>query len=260
MDSKARGIVLKSSDYKDNDKIIRLYTLEQGKLSAVMRGVKKHGAKLKIPSQVFCFGEYLLNGRLDGFPVVTGCTVEESFFSLAADTDKFAAAAVVMEIMEKALPDGESNPPVFIQALKTMKELLKATTQGDATQGDGGRVLSRQHTPPSPCVEVILLNFMLSFFRLSGYNLKLEKCAVCGEKSLAERCFDFGAGGAVCRRCASSDAVKISPFASGVMLAAGNCETDRLGTLNLALKGVEEGLSLCKRIAERIFEIKLLSI
>jgi len=62
MDIKVRGIVLKASDYKDDDKLLRLYTLEQGKIGAVMRGVKKAKARLKIASQIFCFGEYLLTG------------------------------------------------------------------------------------------------------------------------------------------------------------------------------------------------------
>ena len=265
MDIKVRGIVIKASDYKDDDKLIRLYTLEQGKTGAVMRGVKKANAKLKIPAQVFCFGEYLLNGR-GSLPTVTGCTVEESFFSLASDPDKFAAAASVMEILDKALPDNESNPPIFIQALKTMKELLKAGT--DACHGDTvPDPACRETCPHDPAADrtvsgqskLILLNFMLQFLKLSGYGLKLEKCCVCGEKNLRERRFDFSSGGVVCRPCAPFDAVKISPLASGVMLAAQRCETDRLNTLSLDVKGIEEGLSLCRQTAERVFEITLKS-
>ena len=125
METKVRGIVVRAADYKDSDKIIRLYTLEQGKLGVLMRGVKKRGAKLKIAAQPFCFGEYLLSGNKD-FPLTTGCTVEESFFSLAADPDIFMAAAAVMEILDKCVPEHESNPALFVQTLRTMKALLKA--------------------------------------------------------------------------------------------------------------------------------------
>lgn len=245
-DFKARGIVLKTSDYKDNDKIIRLYTLEQGKINAVMRGVKKAKAKLKIPAQVFCFGEYLLSGRGE-YPVVTGCTVEESFFSLCRDPDKFAAAAAVMELTEKAVPQSESNPQIFLQILKTMKELLKAGGEGE--DGAAG----------ADC-RVILLNFMLKMFRLCGYNLKLEKCCVCGEKFLRERRFDFGAGGVACKNCAGFGWAGMSPLCNGVMLAAGNCDTDRLGTLRLDAAGVEEALNLSRLIAENVFECRIMSL
>jgi len=273
-DSKVRGIVLKSSDYKDDDKLIRLYTLEQGKIGAVMRGVKKAKAKLKIASQLFCFGEYLLSGR-GSLPTVTGCAVEESFFSLSSDPDKFAAAASVMEIMDKALPDNESNPPVFVQVLKSMKELLK-TTPPLACHGDTvPDPAFRETCPPDPAAvrqhcqlsvvscqlksKTILLNFMLNFLSLSGYGLKLEKCRVCGERNLRERRFDFSSGGIVCRPCAAYDAVKISPLGHAVMLAVQRCETERLNTLNMDINGIEEALSLCKQTAERVFEIALKS-
>ena len=238
MDTKVHGIVLRASDYKDDDKLIRLYTLEQGKIGAVMRGVKKAKAKLKIAAQVFCFGEYILSGR-GSLPTVIGCTIEESFFSLSSDPDKFAAAASVMEITDRALPDAESNPQIFIQILKTLKELLMNFSEVRLK------------------CKTILLNFMLEFLKLSGYGLKLEKCCVCGDKYLRERRFDFSSGGVVCRPCAAYDAVKISPLCNAVMLAVQKCETERLNTLNMDINGIEEALSLCVQTAERVFEITL---
>ena len=44
---KVNGIVVKSSDYKDNDKLVTLVTFELGKITCLARGVKKPNAKLK---------------------------------------------------------------------------------------------------------------------------------------------------------------------------------------------------------------------
>ena len=249
-DIKTRGIVLKTSDYKDNDKLIRLYTLEHGKITALARGVKKANAKLKIPAQVFCFGEYLMTGNIGGggaFPVMTGCTVEESFFSLASDPDKFSAAASVMELVDKALPQGERNPAVFVRALKTMREFLRAHAYYDG-EGDSRKAC-----------KTILLNFTLEFLGLSGYNPRLEKCCVCGESRLRERSFDFSACGAACKRCAGYNSAGMSALCHGVLSAAQRCGAERLDTLNLDAKGLDEALALCKQIAEYVFEIKILS-
>jgi len=243
-----RGIVIKSLDYKDDDKIVRLYTLEQGKIGVLIRGVKKKTAKLKIAAQIFCFGEYLLSGRKD-FPLVTGCTVGESFFSIASDPDKYAAAVSVIEILDKALPDNESNPQGFIQTLKTMKELLRAHTYGEGAE-----------IPTEKACKTVLLNFLLRFLALSGYRLKLHKCVVCGEGNLQQRRFDFSSGGVACRRCAAGDAVVITPLCNAVMLAADNCETDRLYTLNLDINGLDEGLAICRKTAERVFETVFISM
>ena len=44
---KVRGIVVKTSDYKDNDKLINMVTFELGRITVLARGVKKNTAKLK---------------------------------------------------------------------------------------------------------------------------------------------------------------------------------------------------------------------
>ena len=53
MDIVINAIVLKSVDYKDNDKILTLYSPEKGKITAGIKGVKKSGAKLKFASEPF---------------------------------------------------------------------------------------------------------------------------------------------------------------------------------------------------------------
>lgn len=47
MEEIVNGIVLRAVDYKDSDKIITLFTIEKGIITAGAKGVKKAGAKLK---------------------------------------------------------------------------------------------------------------------------------------------------------------------------------------------------------------------
>jgi len=42
LDTKVKGIVLKSIDFKDNDKLLTILTLEKGKITVKARGVKKN--------------------------------------------------------------------------------------------------------------------------------------------------------------------------------------------------------------------------
>ena len=60
MEVKVNALVIKAVDYKDNDRILTLYSLEKGKITAGIKGVKKAGAKLKFASEPFCFAEYIL--------------------------------------------------------------------------------------------------------------------------------------------------------------------------------------------------------
>lgn len=41
MELKTDALVLRSADYKDNDKILTLFSADMGKITAVARGVKK---------------------------------------------------------------------------------------------------------------------------------------------------------------------------------------------------------------------------
>ena len=78
MEVKVNAIVIRAVDYKDNDRILTLYSLEKGKITAGIKGVKKAGAKLKFASEPFCFAEYILaekNGRY----TVTGASYYEIF-------------------------------------------------------------------------------------------------------------------------------------------------------------------------------------
>jgi DNA repair protein RecO (recombination protein O) len=60
MEIKTEAIVLQSIDYKDNDKLLTLFSPSLGKLTAGIRGVKKPTAKLSFAAQPFCFAEYVL--------------------------------------------------------------------------------------------------------------------------------------------------------------------------------------------------------
>ena len=56
---KTKAIVLQSEDSGDADRIITLLTLDEGKVRAKIRGVKRNKAKLAYASFPFNFGEYI---------------------------------------------------------------------------------------------------------------------------------------------------------------------------------------------------------
>ena len=66
MEIKTDAIVLQSIDYKDNDKLLTLFSPTLGKITAGIRGVKKPKAKLAFSAQPFCFAEYILAEKAAG--------------------------------------------------------------------------------------------------------------------------------------------------------------------------------------------------
>jgi len=85
MDVKTEAIVLQAIDYKDDDKLLTLFSPTLGKITAGIRGVKKPKAKLAFSAQPFCFAEYILAEK-GGRYTVTNAYLHESFFSLRIKT------------------------------------------------------------------------------------------------------------------------------------------------------------------------------
>ena len=116
------AIVTRSSDYKEHDKLVRLFTIDGGIVSAVAKGVKKAGAKLKFAVQPFAFCEYTLAVKND-FYTITGAVQIESLYALSHDPDLFFAASLVLESADCAVSSLPS-PALFIYLLKLFQVLL----------------------------------------------------------------------------------------------------------------------------------------
>ena len=152
------AIVIKSSDYKEFDKTVRLFTLDGGMLSAVLKGVKRPNAKLKFAAQPFAFCEYTLNEK-GGFYTVTGAAPLESFYALASDPDGFVCASLMCEAVDYAVSTVPS-PAVFVYLLKLFKAMLYGgkspyaaaalcLTRLRENAGYGGDAFFKEMTPES---------------------------------------------------------------------------------------------------------------
>ena len=76
---KVKGVVLASKDYKEKDILITLFTVELGKITAVLRGAKQSKAKLKYAGQPFCFADWILVKKGEYF-YVTAVDLIDTFY------------------------------------------------------------------------------------------------------------------------------------------------------------------------------------
>lgn len=172
------ALVLKATDYGENDKILTLLTSERGKITAGIRGVKKAAAKLKFAAQPFCFAEYVLSKNGERYTVVNA-TESESFYELREDINRFYAAASVLETACALTYEGEDCAEVFKAAVNALTGLCS---------GGGADVLTEY------------LAFLLKF---SGYGISAGNCARCGAVlTKTDRLkFDLNAGSFICGEC-----------------------------------------------------------
>ena len=116
-------IVLKVSDYRDDDRLAKVLTAGNGMVTVLLRGVKKAKAKLKPYAQPFAvFDARLLSGKGAFLTLIEPLLVSDGF-SLCADLKKFTAASVAAEATVSAIGDDEAHPHIFAEFLKLIKSL-----------------------------------------------------------------------------------------------------------------------------------------
>lgn len=180
MELKTDALVLRATDYRENDRLLTLFTPSRGKLTAGIRGVRKPKAKLSFAAQPFCFAEYVLAEK-GGRYTVTSAYLYDGFFPLRADIVRYYAACAVLEASDALLVEDGGCEPMFVAAVEALKNL--SLTEGDAAE--------------------ILLSFSLAALRESGYMIDLDGCGVCGGDPGERPYFDFAAGCFTCASCAS---------------------------------------------------------
>lgn len=178
MEEKLSGIIVGGVNYGESDKILNIFTLEQGMVSAKIKGVKKAGAKLKFASEPFCFAEYVFSKTGDRRTVI-GASLIDSFYPLREDVYKFYAGSVILEFIRKFQKENIVSKPLF----NLMIEALKDITYGETDY------------------KYSLVKFLVNALEEIGYALDFSGCFECGCELKDRVFFDYNYGGFFCDEC-----------------------------------------------------------
>jgi DNA repair protein RecO (recombination protein O) len=190
---KTEGIVLKSMEYKEADKIVTIYTKNYGKITAIAKGVRKTKSKLGSSLEIFTYSVFLLyKGR--NIDIVSQVEILESFFSASKEVIKFAFAANCVEVVNKLTEEREINIGLF----DLLKEIL--------------HYLKESNDP-----KLLSLSFKWQTMSVLGYRPSLNHCCRCNKsaKDQKEMYFNIQEGGLVCNHCISKNkegCVKVSIY------------------------------------------------
>lgn len=220
MSTKVKAIVIGAKDYKDKDKLITLYSLEQGKLVCSMRGVRGEKAKLKAAKDIFTFGEYIIEeGK--GFNIVTQVEVIDSFFGLSQNIDKYYEACAILDIVSK-ISSQQSDPPLFINLIKCLKTLCY------------------DDVPKFYAID----KFLISVFQALGYSFLTEECSSCHGDLLTKRFFELNIGEFVCPACRNASCIEVSEPCFRALKILDSTDYERLCSIRLGGRGEIESFKL----------------
>jgi DNA repair protein RecO (recombination protein O) len=118
---KAEAIVLRSMVYKEADRILTLFTREEGKVSAIARGVRKTTSRLRGAVQLFSHTHLVLySGR--SLDTVSQGDAEEHFSYLEQDLERFSTASYCAELVDRLTQAREQQPKVFFLLLSAWRQ------------------------------------------------------------------------------------------------------------------------------------------
>lgn len=180
------ALVLRATDYKDNDKILTLYSLERGKITAGIKGVKKSGAKLKFASEPFAFCEFVLAEKQGRYTVI-GATYIDSFFSLRTSLIKYYVSAVIAEALNRLTVENESDEGLFSLTLNAVKNINYGDKELES--------LSR---------------YLIALSEVSGYKIQKASCVGCGEDISGRVFFSTKNAEFYCSNCRVDGAMEIT--------------------------------------------------
>jgi DNA repair protein RecO (recombination protein O) len=192
--SKTEAVVLRSFRFGEADRVLHLYTLAQGRIGAVAKGIRRtksrFGARLEPLSHV----ELLLHHGRGELQTVTGVELIHSHHAVREESYRLGVGLVGAEAMLRLFTETEGNLRAFT-ALTRFLDTLDALPPRPRAR---------------PALDPLALSFQLKLLWLAGYLPHLVTCAECGGPgplvAYAPR-----AGGAVCRGCAAPEAIPLSP-------------------------------------------------
>ncbi|HOM67428.1 MAG: DNA repair protein RecO [Chloroflexi bacterium ADurb.Bin120] len=176
-----RAIVLRHYEFGEADRILRLFTLEKGKISAIAKGVRRISSRkaghLEPFSQVHLF---LASGR--DLDIITQAESLKSMSGLRADLHRMSLASYVVELLDRFTYEEGPNPALFRLLSQTLERL-------EAQEN----------------LETAVRYYELRLLELLGYRPQLFNCIDCSAEIRAQdQFFSPLGGGVVCPTCGRS--------------------------------------------------------
>ena len=187
------AIVLRRADYRDNDRMITLFSPTLGRIDALCRGCRRQKSPLMAASEVFCLGEYVLYQSRERTTVVS-CTVQDTFYALRSDYGRLSHGMYALELCAAAIQPEQENERLFLLLLRSLAHLCYGVT-------DERRVTAV---------------FLMGMTSLLGFRPQVGRCARCGRPITTDgeepfpAAFAPQAGGVLCPACGVGERCRLT--------------------------------------------------
>jgi DNA repair protein RecO (recombination protein O) len=186
-----RALVLRKTKLGETDTILTLLADDGRQVRAVAKGLRKPGGRFGGRLEPYSVVDLLLHsGR--SLDVVTEAVSVAAHAGLREDFDRNAAAAVVVDMLDKISLEGQPEQRLFALATTTLEVMEESQLES---------------------LPALVIAFLGKAMAMHGYRPQLDECACCAGELGEASGFSVASGGAVCASCGERDgsAVRFGP-------------------------------------------------
>ena len=176
MTTEVRGLVIRTVDIKETDRLITIFTEESGAVTALARGARSLKSRKLAATMQFCYGKYILYKQGDKLWVKEAELIE-SFFDIRQTIEGMALANYIAEVLSD------------VTIAEAEKDLLRLSL-------NSLYAISKGLYP----VQKIKAAFEIRTVAILGFMPLVIECHNCGEK-IGDFFFDIMGGIIECREC-----------------------------------------------------------
>ena len=206
-----RGLVLRTTEYKETDRILTVLTAEDGLLTLKARGVRSNRSKLKGACQLLTYAEFTVS-EARGFRFISEATAIEMFAGLRNDIVLLALGSYFAQLAEVLSQEDAASPALLSLILNALY------------------ALSKLQKPP----RLVKAATELRLAAIAGYQPELSGCCVCGNPE-PDR-FSIADGTLECAVCRLGDGVRmpLSPASLAAMRYILSCPEKKLFSFTIS--------------------------
>lgn len=175
------GIVISTTDYKENSKIINIFTKDMGIIGCISKGCKSLKSKLRLLSEKTAYANFQISYRENGLSTLIDGDIIDYFINIKSDILSVSYLTYICELSSSVYKECEDNSvySLMIEAIKKIEEGFNPK---------------------------IITNILeLQYLEYLGINLNLDSCVKCGSTKVVT--LSLSKGGYVCAKHRTNEAI-----------------------------------------------------
>lgn len=219
-----QGIVLKTKGYRENDGLVTLFLVHQGKVAAVGRGMRKPRSPLLAGLYPLSYSGFELYRGRSSLESVVGAEVIHGFGRIRNDLDRIGWGTLMAEVVDECFSDHDPDPEAFY--------ILVA----------GLQALNDGRHPPS-----VVMVAIWQLLRTAGFVGPISHCSICSQELSGSMAMMRGERQPACARCAQTTGRASRIFSAGIVKTVNRwleLPPDRFGGVEVRGRSIAEMVAL----------------